>query len=227
MCISAEASVAVGAVLLPAGAYCVQAALRKNRSYLVLSVIPIFFSAQQFCEGAVWLGLGQNDGALSERASLGFLFFALAFWPFWIPLSVLLLESQPSRKWLIGFITILSLAWGLVLYYPIAADPQRWLTIQVVHHSVQYNYFALPVYQVVSPSWVRFFYLATIALPLVVWSERQGLTFGLLLAASAMVSHFIFAHAFVSVWCFFAAVLALYLCLVFYRLPAASVAKMG
>ncbi|HKM54972.1 MAG TPA: hypothetical protein VJY33_16300, partial [Isosphaeraceae bacterium] len=62
MCISAEASVAVGAVLLPAGAYCVQAALRKNRSYLVLSVIPIFFSAQQFCEGAVWLGLGQNDG---------------------------------------------------------------------------------------------------------------------------------------------------------------------
>src|SRR5579862_5811777 len=160
MCFSAEASFAVGAVLLPAGAYCVQTALRKNRSYLVLAAIPLCFSAQQFCEGVVWLGLGRNDGALSERASLGFLFFALAFWPFWIPLSALLLETQPTRKWLIGFITLLSLAWGLVLYNPIVQDPQRWLTIQVVHHSVQYDYFALPVYQNISRTWLRLFYLA-------------------------------------------------------------------
>jgi hypothetical protein len=219
MCISAEASFIVGAVLLPAGVYCVRAALRKNRSFLALAMVPLFFSVQQFCEGVVWLGLGQPDEARSQQAALGFLFFALAFWPFWIPLSALFLETHRTRKWLIGVITLLSITWGLVLYYPIAADPQRWLTVQVVHHSVQYNYFGLPVYRVVSPAWLRFFYLATIAVPVGICTNRQGFTFGLLLAASAVVSHFVFAHAFVSVWCFFAALLTLYLCLVFHRLP--------
>jgi hypothetical protein len=33
------------------------------------------------------------------------------------------------------------------------------------------------------------------------------------------VSALVFHYAFVSVWCFFAAVLAIYLCWVFYRLP--------
>lgn len=222
MCISAEASFIVGAVLLPAGVYCVRGALRKNRSFLALATIPLFFSIQQFCEGAVWLALGRNDGPATERASLGFLFFALAFWPFWLPLSALLLETHRARKWLIGVLTLLSITWGLVLYYPIVADPQRWLTVQVVHHSVQYNYFGVPIYRVVSPAWLRFFYLATIALPFRICSNRRGFTLGLLLATSALVSHFLFAYAFVSIWCFFAALLALYLCLVFHRLPVSS-----
>ena len=48
---------------------------------------------------------------------------------------------------------------------------------------------------------------------------------GELLDKSALIAAVIFHYAFVSVWCFFAAVLAAYLVVFFYRLPAASAAK--
>ena len=91
MCFSAEASFAVGAVLLPAGIYCAKTALRKGRRYLGLAAIPFFFAAQQFCEGVAWMGLRRDDPNLTQAGSLGFLFFALAFWPFWIPLCAFLI----------------------------------------------------------------------------------------------------------------------------------------
>jgi hypothetical protein len=220
MCVSAEVSFAVGALLLPAGVYCVHAAVRKKRASLALAAIPLFFGLQQWCEGVTWLGLERNDPALIRLGALGFLFFALAFWPFWPSLGVWLIEAQPSRKWLIGVLMIGSLAWGWILYYPLATDAPRWLTVQQVHHSVQYRYPDLPVYSFVSPAWLRLFYLLTIVSPFVLCSDRGLLSrsfviFGTLLAASALLSHLVFAYAFVSVWCFCAALLALYLCWIF------------
>lgn len=219
MCFSAEASFAVGTVLIPAGIYCTRRAFRIDCSHLGLAVIPFFFGIQQFCEGAVWIGLRRDDPPLTQAGSLGFLFFALAFWPFWIPLSAFLLEKQPRRKVLMGILTLLSLIWSLILYVPISQYPDQWLVTGVQHHSIQYRYFNLPVYQIISPPLLRVCYLVTIALPLTIGSDRRGMAFGVLLAASALVSHFAFAYAFVSVWCFFAALLALYLCHFFWRLP--------
>jgi hypothetical protein len=224
MCFSAEASFGVGAVLLPAGAYCVQAAWRKRHSYLGLAAVPLFFGLQQICEGFVWLGLERHDPQLIRKASLGFLFFAVGFWPFWIPLSSFLIEEQPTRKKLIGILTLLSLVWMFGLYGPVAADPDRWLTTQVVRYSIYYHYFDLPIYHYCSPTVLRLLYLATIAVPFAMGSNRDGIAFGVVLIVSAVFSHLVYGHAFVSVWCFFAAVLAGYLAVVFYRLePAASV----
>src|SRR5437660_880334 len=61
MCFSAEASFGVSAVLLPAGLYCVRAAARKNPAYLPLALFPVLCSVQQFFEGLVWVGLGNDD----------------------------------------------------------------------------------------------------------------------------------------------------------------------
>jgi hypothetical protein len=58
------------------------------------------------------------------------------------------------------------------------------------------------------------------AVPLALSSQGGGFPFGGLLLLTAVVSHFAFSYAFVSVWCFFAAVLALSLCVLFYRMPA-------
>ena len=43
-----------------------------------------------------------------------------------------------------------------------------------------------------------------------------------ILIASFVVSYWVFWYAFTSVWCFFAAVLAVLLCYVFYYLPAST-----
>lgn len=215
MCVSAEASFVVGALLLPASGYCVRASLRQNRAALALAAIPLFFGIQQFCEGFVWLGLERNDPDLTRGGSLAFLFFALAFWPFWMPLATWLVETRPARKRGIGILVILSLAWGVLLFSPLAADPQRWLTVEQVHHSIQYRFPDLPVYRFVPSPWLRLFYLLTIFVPFLLCSDRRFLMFGCLLAASALVTHWVFTYAFVSVWCFFAALLALYLCWAF------------
>jgi hypothetical protein len=218
MCFSAEASFTVGAVLLPVGAYCVQAAIRKRPGYLGLAALPLFFGVQQIMEGFVWVGLNREDAHLVRLASLGFLFFALGFWPFWVPFSAFLIEERPARKTLIGVLALLSLVWMFALFGPVAFDPERWLTTKVVHHSIYYDYFDMPLYHHVSPTALRLLYLATIAVPFVIGSNRDGAAFGVVLIASAVFSHFVYAHAFVSVWCFFAAAMSAYLAYVFYAL---------
>jgi uncharacterized membrane protein len=50
-------------------------------------------------------------------------------------------------------------------------------------------------------------------------SQSFGRIPGLALGVSAIVAALLFNYAFVSVWCFFAAVLSIYCCVFFYRLP--------
>src|ERR1700757_5025984 len=123
MCFSAAASFAASAALLPAGAYCLSQAWRKNRAFLPLSLVPLFFSTQQFCEGLVWLGLRDGNAGLRQAASVVYLFFAMAFWPFWIPFSVLWTEAWPRRRLLLELMAALGLAWTW-LYLPIALAPE-------------------------------------------------------------------------------------------------------
>ena len=104
MCMSAEASFGVGAILIPAGTYCVASALRKNTAYLPVAAIPVFFAFQQFSEGLVWVGLNQDDMHLVKIASLAYLFFAVPFWPLWISLSTACGETRPSRKMFLVFL---------------------------------------------------------------------------------------------------------------------------
>ena len=98
MCFSAHASFAAGAALLPAGVYCVRSALRKDTRYTLLALVPVVFGIQQVSEGFVWLGLEQDDAALVRHASVMYLFLALAFWPCWIALSLLVPETRPRQK---------------------------------------------------------------------------------------------------------------------------------
>ena len=223
MCFSAEASFSASAVLLPAGAYCVSRAVRGNWRFLPLGIIPIAFSVQQAAEGFVWLGVTHDHPAMVASSAVIFLFFALAFWPIWIPLSLLLPENRRPAKRVLLALVVLSPVW-LWLYTPLAIDPDRWLSTTVVHHSIAYEMSSLPALQV-APRWVwRAGYLVFICLPLLVARPGTGgnavrLGAGLLVAALFAVSYLVFWYAFTSVWCFFAALVSLLLALAFSQLP--------
>lgn len=63
---------------------------------------------------------------------------------------------------------------------------------------------------------VRAIYALIVAVPLIGSSDRIVRDFGVLILASVIVSALAFGYAFVSIWCFFAALLSAYLVV---RLP--------
>jgi hypothetical protein len=223
MCFSAEASFTVGGALLPAGGFCIASALRKRPKYLPLAIVPFIFGLQQLSEGVVWIGIRRNNPELIRSASLVFLFFALAFWPFWFPLLTSVMETRRARRHSFIILTIISTFWFWVLYYPLLTGPESLLVTEIINHSIQYDILRLPIYNHVSVWPLRAFYFFCVALPLAFGSEGLGAIAGVIFGASAVFCGVVYAYAFVSVWCFFAAILTLYLCRIFYALPAREV----
>jgi len=219
MCFSATASFAVGAVLVPAGVYCVRSAFTKNIRYFPLALTPLVFSAQQFSEGLVWVGMGRADPAWCTRASLVYLFFALSFWPVWIPLSMALLDERRFAKAILVVCLLMGCCWTWFLFVPLALDPDRWLATEVVHCSIYYCFVDLPIFAVFRPDLVRLLYFIPIFLAVGVSANQAVPVLGILFVVSAVIAQLVFSYAFVSVWCFFAALLSLCLCHVFFRLP--------
>ena len=193
----------------------------KSIRHLPLALTPLVFAAQQFAEGVVWVGLGREDPALVRPASLVYLFFALSFWPVWIPLSLLFPEDRRLARTIIAACLLAGLCWTWVLFAPIALDPERWLTTQVVHCSIHYSIADLPMVGVLGENLMRVFYFIPIVVAIAVSAKEAVPVFAVLLLASVVISQLVFSYAFVSVWCFFAAVLSLGLCHVFFKLELA------
>lgn len=207
MCFSAPISFAASALLLPTGFYGLRLASERNRSYLPLAAIPIAFGVQQACEGLVWLGMEMRSLRAVNFGAFGFLAFAYWFWLFWAPWAVAVSEANPIVRrvgWSLG---VLGFAYGTLLYLPLVFQPS-WLSVQVVHHSIEYDtrlifdpWFSQEVDRVV--------YALIILIPFALASSRALKGFGATIALSAIASHWLLHQVFVSVWCFFAAILSL------------------
>ncbi len=225
MCFSAAASFGVGALLLPPGLYCIQSAIRKSPAYLPLAAVPLVFGIQQICEGLVWLGLDHADDDLVRAASLVYLQFALFFWPFWIPFSILFLQTSRKKRLMIGAFALLGFVGGLGLTLPLLIAPEL-VETSVYSHSIHYNFSQSPTLELITwPIW-KVLYLAIVAVPILMADSKEVVVVGLVLILLAAGSHFFNAFAYISVWCFFAAILSAYLCYLFFRLAPAQMATL-
>ena len=222
MCFSPEASFLVGGALFPAGAYCLSVAWRKNRRFLPLALLPICLGTQQIAEGFVWRGLQAGDPEQIRSASLAFLFFALAFWPFWWPFVAAIMETRLAFRRGFIIVSIIATGWFWVLFYPLLVGPDSLLTTEIVHHSIRYSYPDLVVYEYVPRPLLRVLYLLCAVVPMVLGKNVFGRLPGVMLLGSVILAAAAFDYAFVSVWCFFAAVMSAYLCVLFRRMPAAT-----
>lgn len=219
MCFSAEASLGVAVALLPAGAYCVDAAWRKNRAYLPLALVPVLFGLQQSCEMQVWIGLGRGNVEGTRRASLAFLFFALAVWPVCVPLAAAAVEPRGRTRWVFVALAGVGMLYALAYYLPVAADNGRGLGPAVVGHSIRYDFSVVPAAR--SPGWWvgPILYSAVVVIPLLASHERPLRPLGVAVGVAAAVSYVLFEYAFASVWCFFGGVLSVYMAYVLHCLP--------
>ncbi len=200
MCFSATASFAATGVTAVAGTAAVASSRRP--AHILLASIPLIFAAHQFAEGVLWLSL--SDGAHAAwraPATYVFLTFGEVVWPFWVPLAILALEGDPRRRKVLvvllglGIIVAAARAIGLAAY-PVSSA--------IVGHHIQYR---------LDQPWVLrhpfdVLYVVALVLPPFVPTSRLLRGLGVAILVSLVVSRVFYYETFISVWCFFAALIS-------------------
>jgi hypothetical protein len=216
MCFSASVSYSAAAVLATAGLYAVRQARRLQPPYRMWALIPVFFGVQQAFEGRVWqmLDAGNVTGlpALSTALpyALGFHFFSHFLWLWWLPLCSYLVEPGKIRRRFFGGCAIFGAFAGALVYSVMLLNPE-WMTVSVRELSIHYK-FSVPwrgtIHIPIRPATL---YGLIILVPLLFSSHVRIRIFGGLAVLSMILVSEAYGYAFVSVWCFFAAVLSLYI----------------
>ena len=198
MCFSATASFTAGAALTAVGGVTVH----KSRGWteLPIALVPLLFGIQQITEGALWLSLRHHLPLLQTWATYVFSMFSHVLWPIFIPFAILLVETSRRRRKAIGVFQVLGLGVGLYLLVLLIRFP---VTAHVLGRSIFYespHFYILGVLAV--------YLLATCATGMFS-SHRCINAFGALAFVLAIAAYQVSVQTFVSVWCFFAAVLSL------------------
>ena len=216
MCFSATASFSASIVLIPAGIYCVKKAARLRQPYWVIALLPLLFGIQQVFEGFVWLGMESDSAGDIRLPALGFMFFSHLFWLFWIPFACYVLETSALKRKIFLTFIILGAMHGLLMYVPLYFHAD-WLVVELVRQSIDYK--AILLHDDYMPRIVvRALYALIVLLPLVTSTDRYLRIFGVIIAISVATATVFFGYAFISIWCFFAAVLSLYILFIIMRI---------
>jgi hypothetical protein len=206
MCFSATASFTASFSLSVLGIATLTQTTSKNQ--LLLAAFPLFFASQQLLEGIVWLTLNKPLTPLHFMATYGFLGFATAIWLIFCPFSVYLLEAHPIRKKLILGITVIGTILGTYLFSYVVI--QGIIPINYSGHLL-YDLNFIPFYNI-----CKYLYLLVVSVPFLISSQRLLVLFGVLAMVSFLVADQFYQVTFVSVWCFFAAILSSGLFLIFW-----------
>lgn len=176
----------------------------------MLALVPVFFGIQQGVEGRVWqeLEAGSAEGARSY--ALLFHFFSHFLWLWWLPLCSYLMESNAFRKRIFAGFAAIGALIGATGYTLLVFHPE-WMTVSVVHHSIDYDVI-IPFRSNVSiPIPASIPYAMIILLPLLFSSHQALRNFGVMVALSMVLAMLVYGYALVSVWCFLAAALSFYM----------------
>jgi hypothetical protein len=215
MCFSATASFTTALVLVPVGVYCVKKSASLQKAYWLFALIPIFFGIQQFFEGLVWLSLESDDAGMAHSAAMGFIFFSHLFWLIWIPLSCYAVENNAIKRKIYLFLIVLGVVHGLSLYVPLLFH-QDWLTVKMLNQSIKYKATLLHD-EYIPIIGMNILYAMLTLVPLLLASDRYIKTFGAIIIISLAITSLFFDYAFISVWCFFAAVLSFYILIMIFQ----------
>jgi hypothetical protein len=227
MCFCHQASFTAGAILLGLGIVTVFLTLcrvncslpiRKRLFYVPLAIISIIFGTQQICEGFVWLN---TNNVTAVRI---FSFFAFAFWSFWIPVAFLAVEwihfsSGQSRKIRYGWI-LLNVIIGFFMLIFVSLHLPHHATILGKH--IVYGDSMTAAYAINPSSWNAAdgvtigVYVYLIISTMILTSARGGKWLGLISAITFIIAVAVFQQAWTSVWCFFEAIVSLFILYIVY-----------
>ena len=162
-------------------------------------MIPALFGVQQLIEGALWLTFPDRAPHANSVLTHAYSFFSHVLWPIYVPISVLLLEEGAWRRKVLAGIAMAGAAVGLYLLCFLLTEP---VISRVVERHIRYDsphFFAAAV--------MSLYVVATCASSLVSSCSTIRL-FGLATFVALLAAYALYAYWFISVWCFFAALLS-------------------
>ncbi|MEL7507355.1 MAG: DUF6629 family protein [Cyanobacteria bacterium J06554_1] len=225
MCFSATASFTATTCLIPTGLYACNLAMGTDRRYLPLALIPFVFGIQQSFEGIQWLAIHNQQTDTTRLAALGFLAFSHGFWLVWLPLTMFVLEQRPWGKKLLLTTILLGALFGASLYGPFLLFPGTF-TVTAAQGSI--NYQTQLIYDQFLPRAVsRLIYMLIVLGPLWLSEMPQMRIAGGFIALSLVVTYWFYSYAFVSVWCFFSAILSGYIVYFLHSVRAKAMVETG
>jgi hypothetical protein len=195
MCFSTSASMIAGVTLGMIGRETVKKP--KVITDYPYASIPLIFSVQQFTEGAVWFTI--NMPVINHILAFVYLFFAYVVWPVFVPIAVLLMENNPLRQKSLKLFAVLGMITGLTLLYSILSGP---VEAQIIQNSLSYSSIAN------YPPGIFWMYLAATGVSCLVSGHRMVTLFGITILIASFTSWQCYANTFISVWCFFSAILS-------------------
>ncbi len=217
MCFSAEASFTSAGVLTVIGSLTLREACAVSKegapnNLIYLGLIPLLFGVQQFFEGIVWVTMPPSKNVLLHTVAVqGFLFFAGMVWPTLIPYSLYKLEEDPGRK------NRLLITVGLGIFVSLCAALSMLILgneAQVLVHNIAYplpltaqKSVLFPIEKTGYGLILGCYVIATIGSSFIS-SVRYVWIFGVLALLGFIIAQIFYAHAFGSVWCFFAAIIS-------------------
>ncbi len=210
MCLSASVSFTASGMLLAGGGYASHKAWINSKKYLPVALMPVFAGLQQITEGFVWTGMTSGEPATVLINALGFIFFTWFMWPFWIPLSVYVLEPAESRrKHLFLVFSLIGLSFGLLLYVPHLINLE-WINVTINLGSLAYE--GTMLLDFIMPRWsTNVIYVALIILPPLLSRYRHVKYFGLTLTGVVVIDYLFLSYAYISFFCLLAGLATLHL----------------
>ena len=197
MCFSATASFSAGTLLLGLGTLTLKSARRpRERPF---AAIPLLFAVQQLSEGVIWLTFRYEAPQLNVVITYVYSFFSHVLWPVYVPVAVLLMEpSEWRRRALLVFVAA-GVAVGAYLLYFLVAFP---IVSRPTGQHIEYvspHFFAAAAMTL---------YLMSTTFSPIISTHRMVKAFGVLALLFFAAAYFFYAIWFISVWCFFAALLS-------------------
>ena len=196
MCFSATASFTASGFLTIIGLLSISKA--RNPLMQFFAATPLLFAMQQAAEGIVWTA--DPTSLMHRLAVFCFLSFAFLVWPLWMSSIIRMAETDVEKKKILTYCVVAGILFDL---YAIARVLAQGIHVHVTDHiryvvGSQETTFIVPMV----------LYLIATVVPFFISSRKHMQIVGSAIAVSYCATMYWYAHYFVSIWCFSAALLS-------------------
>jgi hypothetical protein len=199
MCFSPDADAVVGGIVVVIGVD----ALRHvgEPKQILLASLPLLFGLHQLDEAFVWWGLqGRVSESLERIGVWVYLLFALAALPALVPLAVLAVERSRARRRLIGMLAALGTAVGVSLAVALFRGS--------VNAAIGGRHIAYDVSALSQGRDLTGLYVLAACGALIACSHRDLAVLGVMNLIAVPVLMWLTVSGFISLWCFWAAIVS-------------------